>query len=226
MSKSLVMDTPQSSNDLQTEFDMFYDTACQLLSQFYSERTITVISRDPENITPAIKASLRRKTRLMHAGRVEEASQRTGSAYRQRHSHQLQVAAQQIEWQGRLQGHVGGGKAVTGRRQEAGKVDDVTGTSFNDYYASISTDVGYQCPSLKHTATKPNNEFVLEWTVFKMLDSLCTTATGLDLLPSWFLKLAAPVLCKPIARLSTCHFRRQPCRLSGRLHAYIRYVPN
>ena len=47
-----------------------YNTAFQLLNQFYPERTITVTSRDPGYITPAIKASLRRKNRLMRAGRV------------------------------------------------------------------------------------------------------------------------------------------------------------
>ena len=31
--------------------------------------------------------------------------------------------------------------------------------------------------------------------------SLQPTSTGLDLLPAWFLKLAAPVFCKPIAHL-------------------------
>jgi len=34
-----------------------------------------------------------------------------------------------------------------------------------------------------------------------MLDQLHPISTGLDLLPAWFLKLAAPVFCKPIAYL-------------------------
>ena len=33
-----------------------------------------VTSRDPEYVTPEIKAKLRRKNRLMRAGRVEEAA--------------------------------------------------------------------------------------------------------------------------------------------------------
>jgi len=68
------MDNPQSMGDTQGELDHFYNVAFQLLNQFYPERTITVTSRDPAYITPAIKASLRRKNHLMHAGRVEEAS--------------------------------------------------------------------------------------------------------------------------------------------------------
>jgi len=33
-----------------------------------------LFSRDPEFVTPAIKASLRRKNRLLRAGRIEEAN--------------------------------------------------------------------------------------------------------------------------------------------------------
>ena len=45
----------------------------QLLHKFYPERTVTVSSRDPDFITPVIKAKLRRKNKLMRAGRTEEA---------------------------------------------------------------------------------------------------------------------------------------------------------
>jgi len=37
--------------------------------------------------------------------------------------------------------------------------------------------------------------------VFKALDTLRPTATGLDELPAWFLRLGAPVFCEPLARL-------------------------
>ena len=43
-----------------------------LLNQFYPEREITVTSTDPHYVTPAVKAMLRRKNRLMHAGRTVE----------------------------------------------------------------------------------------------------------------------------------------------------------
>jgi len=43
------------------------------LEEFYPERTITVTSRDPTYMTAVIKAKLRRKNRLMLAGRVDEA---------------------------------------------------------------------------------------------------------------------------------------------------------
>ena len=37
---------------------------------------------------------------------------------------------------------------------------------------------------------------VSEWGTFRMLDTLCPTAAGLDGLPAWFLRVAAPVIYK------------------------------
>ena len=44
-----------------------------LLDKFYPEREITVTLTDPPYVTPTVKAMLRRKNRLMHAGRTDEA---------------------------------------------------------------------------------------------------------------------------------------------------------
>jgi len=68
---------PTASSDpavnAQAELDHFYVVALQLLNQYYLERVITKTSRDPAYITPRIKAMLRRKNKLMRAGRIEEA---------------------------------------------------------------------------------------------------------------------------------------------------------
>ena len=50
-----------------------WDAVLGLLNMFYPVRYVTVTSRGPEFITPQIKAMLRRKNRLMRAGREEEA---------------------------------------------------------------------------------------------------------------------------------------------------------
>ena len=39
------------STDIQSLFDQFYETALQLLSSFYPERTVTVTTRDPDYMT-------------------------------------------------------------------------------------------------------------------------------------------------------------------------------
>ena len=55
--------------DPQELYDSFYSFTLGLLEEHYPERTITVTSRDPEHTTAEIKAKLRRKNRLMRAGR-------------------------------------------------------------------------------------------------------------------------------------------------------------
>jgi len=59
--------------DVQSNYDSMYKVMSDLLDCFYPEREITVTSTDPCFVTPAVKAMLRRKNRLMHAGRIEEA---------------------------------------------------------------------------------------------------------------------------------------------------------
>jgi hypothetical protein len=48
-------------------------------------------------------------------------------------------------------------------------------------------------------------EAISEWHVFKALDRLQPTGTGLDKLPAWFLRLGEPVFAKPLARLFNIH---------------------
>ena len=59
----------------------------------------------------------------------------------------------------------------------------------NKHYASISTDPDYRPPSCNLTARPTSNEYITEWQVFRALERRRPTATGLDALPSWFLKL-------------------------------------
>ena len=62
-----------TTDDVQQEFDRFYATVQDLLDRFYPERTIVITSADPEFVTPAVKAMLRQKNRLMCRGRTNEA---------------------------------------------------------------------------------------------------------------------------------------------------------
>jgi len=50
-----------------------YTILRELLDRFYPERQVTVTAADPRCITPAVKAMLRPKNRLMRAGRIDEA---------------------------------------------------------------------------------------------------------------------------------------------------------
>ena len=55
--------------------------------------------------------------------------------------------------------------------------------------------------SLKLTAALVDQDYISEWSIFKALDTLRPTATGLDRIPAWFLRLGAAVFCKPLAYL-------------------------
>ena len=61
------------STDDDDVLDRFYATVRDLLDRFYPERIIVIISADSEFVTPAVKAMLRRKNRLMRRGRTDEA---------------------------------------------------------------------------------------------------------------------------------------------------------
>jgi len=197
---TLSLDNPEPTNNCQAEFDQFYATALRLLNYFYPERTITITSRDPEYITADIKAKLRRKNRLMRAGRIEEAdclAERIGKDItkhsKARLSHINPKTAAKDMWSAVRQ--------LTGRKVDTPSVPGVTAVSLNNHYAAISTDHNYQPSPLKPYEPSSSSPYISEWRMFKILDTLHPTATGLDHLPAWFLRLAAPVFYKPLTRL-------------------------
>jgi len=187
--------------NVQSEFDYFYSVTIELLNQFYPERSITMSSRDPGHITPEIKFKLRRRNKLMRSGRIEEAealSVRIGKDIMQHGKTRLCKIGGKADakdmWAAVRQ--------LTGRQQRISEIDGITAESLNDHYAAVSTDSNYCPPVRKPLAT--NTEYVpyiTEFQVFNILDRLRPTATGLDGLPAWFLRLGAPVLYGPITRL-------------------------
>jgi hypothetical protein len=92
-------------------------------------------------------------------------------------------------------------RELTGKPQSSAAVPGITADILNRHYAAISTDSDYHNPAPKLTAAANTDDVITEWQVFKVLDRLRPTATGLDRLPAWYLRLAAPVFAKPLARL-------------------------
>ena len=62
-----------TTEDVQTNFDQMCDYLYTMLNRYYSERETTITTTDPYFVTPAVKAMLRRKNRLMRPLRVKEA---------------------------------------------------------------------------------------------------------------------------------------------------------
>ena len=72
----------------------------------------------------------------------------------------------------------------------------------NQHFARIFSDSAYETPLLKSTANQSLDEFS-EYDIFLTLDSLKPTATGLDGLPVWYLRLAAPWIASQIVTFTT-----------------------
>ena len=81
-----------------------------------------------------------------------------------------------------------------------GVPSNISPDDLNEHYARISTDPQYNPPRLKHSASI-GDEIFTEEKVFKILDSLKVTATGLDGIPTWFLRLGAPIFSSSLAAL-------------------------
>ena len=80
------------------------------------------------------------------------------------------------------------------------QVDGLTAEVLNNHYANISTDCDYRAPKSKLTAVGQTS-FITEIDIFRILDTLRPTATGLDGIPAWFLRVGAPVFAAPLAQL-------------------------
>ena len=79
-------------------------------------------------------------------------------------------------------------------------IDGLTSQTLNDHYAAISTDSQYRQPPQKVTVADDNCQ-VTEFEVFRLFDRLQLTATGLDDIPAWFLRLGATLFAAPLAVL-------------------------
>ena len=75
----------------------------------------------------------------------------------------------------------------------------LTADQLNDHYAAVSNDANYEAPKVKSTVN--HNTLMAPVTnlrLFNILDKLQPTATGLDGIPAWFLKIGAPFFTAPL----------------------------
>jgi len=186
---------------VQSNFDVVYTIMRELLDRFYPERQVTVTAADPRFITPTVKAMLRRKNRLMHAGRMEESD---AMALRVRKA----ITRHGTKWLPGVDAKKNSQDAwakireITHgiSRENSQSVSGITAQILNDHYAAISTDSNYQ-PTQTMLTVAPCDSFISEVSVYRLLDTLKSTATGLDEIPAWFLRLGTPIFAAPLAQL-------------------------
>jgi len=140
--------------DTQAACDKIYQVMLAILDYFYPTRSITVTNRDPYFVTPAIKALLRKRNRLMRKGAVTAADSLT------------QRIGQRIAKQNRIvfAQHRRGSKQMWDIvRRVTGKDTPIeyrgpTAEKLNQHFADLSRDPAYETPLSKATANQSLNE--------------------------------------------------------------------
>jgi len=190
--------------DTQEESDRLYAKLTDILVTYYPTRSVTLTSADPPYITPTIKCMLRRKNHLMRAGRTEEAAAlavKIGTAIKSHNSAEL-CKVDMLSDPKSLWDKV---RQLTGRSKSTSNAchnPAINAASLNSHYAAISSDAGYIVPSIKNTVNNElDSSLISEWRMFEILDKLRQTATGLDGIPAWFLRVGAPFFAAPLAAL-------------------------
>ncbi len=185
----------------QAVADRIYASILYLLDTFYPVRNITITSKDPPFYTPTIKSLVRHKNKLMRAGKVEAAgalAKRVGKEIIKYNTAELyrvttKTPSKEV-WQKikQLGGH--GNRSIVATPL-------VNAALLNEHYAAVSSDPESVTPPLSmSTARQPVHHFS-EFSVFRVLDSLRPSAAGLDGVPPWLLRLAAPFLALPLSML-------------------------
>ena len=170
-----------TSEDAQKEFDRFYKNALMLLDKFYPEKTVTISTRDPPFVTPGIKAKLKIKNKLMRAGRIEEANAMTvqiGKEISRQNAAQLSKITNSTNSKQMWKETAKYTKQSHNLPHDSSKFN---AEKLNSHYASISTDPSYTKPINKHNDPQlgTHQNTITEYMVFKLLDTLKITATGL-----------------------------------------------
>ena len=185
--------------DTNLAFDLFYDKINLLLNRFYPQKSITLSSRDPPFINAEIKFLLRKKNKLVRKNKIEAANAISQTIRNKITKINSATFSNPCKGPKELWDKV---NKITGRTDQNNTniYNDFTADQLNEHYSRISTDSDYEQPIRKQTVNSYVEIASSEMT-FYLLDRLKNTAAGADGLPSWFLRLAAPAICSPVAHL-------------------------
>ena len=150
-------------SSVQEEFDGFYESMITLMNNFFPEKTITMTDKDPDYITPAIKAKLRLKNKLLRQGKMEQAdvlSGRIGHIIAKKNStefsHLNERSTSKDLWNAV--------KRIKSRSRQDGLklVEGLDAEIMNQHYQTISTDVAYIEPRYKQTVATGDTDTFTE----------------------------------------------------------------
>jgi len=94
------------------------------------------------------------------------------------------------------------------------------------WYEAAQVVTRYAMPRVKNVSFKGDSQ-ISEFHIFRILDHLRQTASGLDGISAWFMRLAAPVLAAPIAPIADLFNMSlaASCSLAMEDGSYIRPIP-
>jgi len=176
-----------------------HSIALSMLHKFYPQHTVSVTNKDPYFVTATIKSLLRKHSKLMRKSRVAEAESiinriRDSIAIKAKVTFSASKRGRKELWEKV--------REVTGKARTVSCPSPLTAEQLNQHFASISTDPHYLPPPVKATAnTFAPFSYFTEYSIFCAFDSIKSTAEGLDNLPYWLLKIAAPFISLPLGYL-------------------------
>jgi hypothetical protein len=197
-----------------------------MLDTFFPVSQITLSNHDPPFVTPAIKSILRKRNKLMHAGKLERAEACTDQVSRliakancSRLAYLNGKKASKTMWS-----EV---RKSLNTQKHSSAVPSPTADVLNDHYARVSTDPNYIISEGKSTCSQQIIYFT-EQSTFWMLDHLQSSSAGPDGVPSWFLRLAAPIIASPLAWLLNLSLNSgtAPLQWKSALITPIAKIPN
>src|SRR6218665_2378390 len=136
----------------ETAWEEFYTTIGGWLDLHYPQRVVTITSRDPAYITPEIKYMLRRRNKLMKRGLLEQASALSTKIGREI-ARFNSVELRRLDTATGTKELLAAGGKLTGAQEQPATEPTITAEELNIQFASTSTDVSYQPPIWRSTAS-------------------------------------------------------------------------
>lgn len=182
--------------NFQEACDNLHNKLKEIMDKYTPLRRITITSREPESVTPYIKRLLRRRNKLMRAGKISEADNIAEKV-------RIQIIKNNTESL-KSQDYRKSSKAMWEKINEVRKKKrsdrdecKITAQYLNEHYTTISTDPLYQQPT-RMEGPYNNSESFETWEIYRSLTKLKKTATGPDKIPAWFFKLTSEFTAVPI----------------------------
>ena len=159
-------------------------------------------------MTPQIKLLLLEKSKLLKKGEMSAAASvanRIGQLIAAHNSKSFDSGSKKLDRVANIKDLWAKVRQITKKDSAEPNITAISAEQLNIHYANISTDPKYEPPLLKSTVSE-NKIIFDEITMFNLLDKIKPTSEGLDRIPSWFLRLTAASIARPLTYLINLAF--------------------